>query len=269
MDGVEVVKAVHHLRPDVDIAVITGYGTIDTAVETMQHGAVEYVQKPFTEDELVAFTRRLVIRRQARLEAARKPVVRLTAPAAADAAAARDYAVPGGAFVAPGHVWLRIDPSGRVNVGLDDFGRKALALATAIALPPVGREVASGDALFTLTRNGAVVRCTAPLGGRVVAVNEALRDDVSRLRESPYVHGWVCALAPRDLAAELPQLRIGQPLIAWYQDEIVRLREMGCEDAQALAVEKWPEFERRFLVRDRMAAAVPAHEEAALTGGGS
>jgi len=51
--------------------------------------------------------------------------------------------------------------------------------------------VSYGDELFTVKRNGAVVRCSAPLGGRVVAVNEALRDDASRLRESPYVHGWV------------------------------------------------------------------------------
>src|SRR5262245_19818478 len=52
MDGVEVVKAVHHLRPDIDLAVITGYATIESAVETMQFGAVDYVQKPFTADEL-------------------------------------------------------------------------------------------------------------------------------------------------------------------------------------------------------------------------
>jgi ActR/RegA family two-component response regulator len=34
MGGVEVVKAAEHLRPDVDVAVITGFGTIETAVET-------------------------------------------------------------------------------------------------------------------------------------------------------------------------------------------------------------------------------------------
>src|SRR4030067_544410 len=53
MDGVEVVKAVKHLRPDVDLVVITGYGTIESAVETTQYGAVDYVQKPFTADEIV------------------------------------------------------------------------------------------------------------------------------------------------------------------------------------------------------------------------
>jgi len=61
MDGVEVVKAVKHLRPDVDVAVITGYATIETAVQTMQHGAVDYVQKTFTPQELTDFVERLTV----------------------------------------------------------------------------------------------------------------------------------------------------------------------------------------------------------------
>ena len=38
MDGVEVTKAVKHLRPDVDVVLITGYASIESAVETMKHG---------------------------------------------------------------------------------------------------------------------------------------------------------------------------------------------------------------------------------------
>jgi ActR/RegA family two-component response regulator len=68
LDGVEVVKAVKHLRPDVDVVVITGYGTIETAVATLRYGACEYIQKPFTADELAGFINRLLVKRQARLE---------------------------------------------------------------------------------------------------------------------------------------------------------------------------------------------------------
>src|SRR5512140_1287857 len=88
MDGVEVVKAAKHLRPDLDVVVITGYGTIETAVETMQFGAVDYAQKPFTEEELVALAERLLIKREARLEAQSRPTVRVVAPARAETVAA-------------------------------------------------------------------------------------------------------------------------------------------------------------------------------------
>jgi CheY-like chemotaxis protein len=66
MDGVEVVKAVKHLKPEIDVAVITGYATIETAVACMQYGAGDYVQKPFTEDELVDFVKKLEVKRAAK-----------------------------------------------------------------------------------------------------------------------------------------------------------------------------------------------------------
>ena len=68
MSGVDVVKGVHHLRPDIDIVVITGYASVDTAVDCMKYGAVDYVEKPFTGDELLEFTKRSLIRRQERIE---------------------------------------------------------------------------------------------------------------------------------------------------------------------------------------------------------
>jgi DNA-binding NtrC family response regulator len=117
MDGVAVVKAAKHLRPDMDVVVITGYGTIESAVETMQFGAIDYVQKPFTEEELVAIANRLLIKREARLEAHRKPVVRVVAPAVAEVVAAGEYCVPGGAFVSPGHTWARIARAARCGRG--------------------------------------------------------------------------------------------------------------------------------------------------------
>ncbi len=258
MDGVEVVKAVHHLRPDVDIAVITGYGTIDTAVETMQHGALEYVQKPFTEDELVAFARRLLIKRQARLDAARLPTVRLVAPAVADSAAAHEYAVPGGAFVSTGHVWARIEPSGDVKCGLDDLARKACGAIDSIGLPPAGIDVTRGDVLFTVRRGSAAVQLRAPLSGRVHLVNETLRKDGATVRDSPYLHGWICVLTPKALADELPTLRIGQPLVQWYGDEVTKLRALAGDDGLPLAPERWPEFEREFAARVTATAPLAA-----------
>ena len=103
---------------DVDVAVVTGYGTIETAVQTMQYGAADYVQKPFTEEELVEFTRKLVIKRDARLAAQRRPTVRVVTPENAETAAAHEFCVPGGAFVSEGHAWARIEPSGQVTVDM-------------------------------------------------------------------------------------------------------------------------------------------------------
>ena len=74
MDGLEVVKAVKHMRPDIDVVIITGFATVETAVECMKYGAMDYVQKPFTEDELLAFVKKSLIRRQDRIQKLLKPM---------------------------------------------------------------------------------------------------------------------------------------------------------------------------------------------------
>jgi CheY-like chemotaxis protein/glycine cleavage system H lipoate-binding protein len=223
MDGVEVVKAVKHLRPDVDVVVITGYGTIETAVETLQHGACEYMQKPFAAEELAEFVQRILIKRQARLEAHRKPAVRIVSPATAEESTSHEYCVPGGAFLAPGHAWARIEAGGQVRVGLDDFARKLLVAIDAIELPERGKQVQKGEPLFTLKLGREAIRILAPLSGKVVHGNPELKGEPALVMESPYDRGWVCLLEPQDLATELPSLKIGKPVVAWYQEEAARL----------------------------------------------
>jgi CheY-like chemotaxis protein len=80
MDGVEVTKAVKHLRPDIDVIVITGYATIETAVETVKFGAMDYVEKPFTEDELLDFVGQALIKRRDRLAKQMRHRIRLVTP---------------------------------------------------------------------------------------------------------------------------------------------------------------------------------------------
>jgi CheY-like chemotaxis protein len=246
MEGEEVVKAAKHLRPDVDVVVITGYGTIESAVETLQYGAADYVQKPFTEDELLKFVRKLVLKREARLEAQRRPTVRVVSPRVADEAPDAEFCVPGGFLLSDGHAWLRIQPDGHVTVGVDDFARKALRSIDAIQLPTLGQTLQRGDRLFTVSNGGHSVRFTSPVSGEIVRINESLRDDPSAVIRSPYERGWVCRLQPSDLAGELPTLRIGQQVVAWYQDEIARLRDARTGRDGESSDRVWRSFEANF-----------------------
>jgi len=50
--GLEVVEKARALSPPAVVIVITGFGTIETAVEAMKHGAFDYLEKPFKVDEL-------------------------------------------------------------------------------------------------------------------------------------------------------------------------------------------------------------------------
>lgn len=52
MDGLSVLKEVLAKRPDVKIVIVTAYPTVETAVEAMRFGAVDYLSKPFEMDRL-------------------------------------------------------------------------------------------------------------------------------------------------------------------------------------------------------------------------
>lgn len=54
MTGLDVVRALHELDPGTRIVVLTGWGSVPTAVEAMRLGATGYLQKPCTVDEILA-----------------------------------------------------------------------------------------------------------------------------------------------------------------------------------------------------------------------
>jgi DNA-binding NtrC family response regulator len=52
VDGMQILKRCHELYPDTEVIMITGFATLETAVETMKHGAFYYISKPFKLDEV-------------------------------------------------------------------------------------------------------------------------------------------------------------------------------------------------------------------------
>jgi DNA-binding NtrC family response regulator len=60
MDGLQLLSAVKDRFPHVEFIVMTGYGTVKTAVEAMQLGAAHYIQKPLDQDELNILIQRVI-----------------------------------------------------------------------------------------------------------------------------------------------------------------------------------------------------------------
>jgi DNA-binding NtrC family response regulator len=60
LDGMEVLEVARHANPDCKIILITGYATVESAVEALKKGAFDYVQKPFEPDDLLQTVQRAV-----------------------------------------------------------------------------------------------------------------------------------------------------------------------------------------------------------------
>ncbi|MCP4578577.1 MAG: sigma-54-dependent Fis family transcriptional regulator [Deltaproteobacteria bacterium] len=59
MDGMALLQAVKQLNPEVDVVVMTAFGTVETAVSAMKAGASDYINKPIDLDELKLLIERI------------------------------------------------------------------------------------------------------------------------------------------------------------------------------------------------------------------
>jgi DNA-binding NtrC family response regulator len=71
MDGMDVLRLAPARQPDVQVVMMTAFGTVDTAVEAMKQGAFDYINKPFSTEELLLTIKRALEEQDLRREVAR------------------------------------------------------------------------------------------------------------------------------------------------------------------------------------------------------
>jgi len=224
MDGLEVTKSVKHLRPDIDVVIITGYATVETAVDCMKYGAMDYVQKPFTEDELLEFVKKLVIKREDKVKKQLKPSVHITHLASTESMKAGEFSIPGGVFISNGHCWASMQQDGTVNVGIDDFARKLIGKIDDFEFPNLGMKIKKGQPLFTVKQGTKTIRFNSPVSGQVKKINTILKNEIEALSVTPYDSNWVCVIDADNIDNELKELKIGNAAVSFYQNDIEQFR---------------------------------------------
>jgi DNA-binding NtrC family response regulator len=71
MDGLEVLQRVRATHPDLPVVFITAHGTVESAVEAMKLGAVDFLQKPFAPQEIREVVSAALRRHEARRQSSR------------------------------------------------------------------------------------------------------------------------------------------------------------------------------------------------------
>ena len=66
LTGINVLEKVKEHDPDIEAIIITGYGSLDTAIEGLRLGAFDYISKPFDVNHILALVRRGLERRNAK-----------------------------------------------------------------------------------------------------------------------------------------------------------------------------------------------------------
>lgn len=75
--GLDLLKDIKHHRPDVEVIIVTGYGSLKSAMEGIRHGAAGYLLKPFNVNELTTLIRQTMDKKR-RLDFLRRCLQTLT-----------------------------------------------------------------------------------------------------------------------------------------------------------------------------------------------
>jgi glycine cleavage system H protein len=95
------------------------------------------------------------------------------------------------------HEWLR-QRGDNWCVGITQFAVDALGDITLVDLPKVGDLVTKGQRFGTVESVKSVSDLYAPISGKVVALNEALKDAPESVNSEPYGNGWMIEIAASD-----------------------------------------------------------------------
>ena len=106
---------------------------------------------------------------------------------------------------AKSHEWARTNDDGSVTVGISDSAQDQLGDMVFIEVPEVGMTVTAGEACAVVESVKAASDVYAPVGGKIVEVNENLADSPETVNTDAYGDGWIFRMQPAD-AAELGAL---------------------------------------------------------------
>lgn len=142
---------------------------------------------------------------------------------------------PPDVFLAPGHAWLRIEPSGSVRIGSDRLAPALLGGISHADIRPRGTRIRRGEPLASLVRDGRTVTLRSPVDGVVTAINQTVVRDPTVLREDPFGSGWIARVEPTGLGAALQLMVVAREAADWMRDELRRLRDALVQGEPALA----------------------------------
>jgi glycine cleavage system H protein len=98
----------------------------------------------------------------------------------------------------PKHTWARITPEGNVRVGVSDYAQGHLKGIANIMTEPVGRIVSRMEPFGVAETWMFMFDLYAPVSGKIVKVNENLKNAPQTINDDPYDKGWIVEIKPNN-----------------------------------------------------------------------
>ncbi len=196
IDGLEFMKILKDNHPNIIAIMITGYATINTALQSMQLGAFDYLAKPFTREELIKVVRRAAGLAITILNASDSDIAKLKV------SESEKFMTTLGSIGE--HSWLMRDDDGTVLIGAERSFLYSIGRILTVYLPSVGDELRHGSVFFQVfSTDLRSLSLLSPLSGTVIEVNESINKDPNGILQDPYGKGWLIKINPANFEEEI------------------------------------------------------------------
>lgn len=105
------------------------------------------------------------------------------------------------------HEWVKVEGN-CVTIGITDYAQSQLGDVVFVEVPEVDTEITVGTGFSVVESVKAVSDIYAPVGGKIIKVNDALTDAPEIMNEDPYGEGWLAVVELND-PADLDHLLSG------------------------------------------------------------
>lgn len=201
-DGFQFLEEKKIIKDETPVIMTSGYSTIDHAIRALSEGAIGFLPKPFTADELIS----RIIRGINCAELLHEQRKNGMDPKGVFQPCPKDFFRLGNAS------WICKEVVGSVKIGVCDLFLKTIGVIEKIELLKLGEQMVQGRVCARFdTENELVHNLLAPISGNIVARNEKILKNFDVLTRDAYNEGWLYQVFPGNLAEEIKILKTDPP----------------------------------------------------------
>ncbi len=130
--------------------------------------------------------------------------------------AAQEFRIVDGLLYTKEHLWIKAEGDDAI-IGITDYGQHQLGDVVYVELPQVDSDVEAGDKVASVESVKAAIDIFSPLSGKVISINDDLKDDPSLVNTDPYGEGWLYELKMSD-PSELEDLMTADDYRAYIEE---------------------------------------------------
>jgi len=198
IDGFGFLNELSQRKISSPVIMTTGYSTVENAVKSLYTGAIDFIPKPFTADELVNSVLRgmkyLEIQKSLRnYKRDNSEIIYVPCPA-------KYYRLGYSS-------WAAEENAGSILIGATDLFIKTIENISQIELQQIDDEVVQGNSCaYIKDKEERLHPLLSPVSGRIIELNDEIKMNKSLIEKDPYFEGWFYRLIPSDSEYELKNL---------------------------------------------------------------